>query len=255
MRIVDYDKTELHTHYDRARGLSDAAMSMWLDRLKAHIPSSQISEILDLGCGTGRFSMALADGFSARVLGIDPSDKMLAEACRKGRSDNVVFRRGSGEALDASDASIDLVFISSVFHHLADPARTAWEAFRVLRSGGYVVVRNSVRENIPSYPHRRFFPRFADIAEAYLPSRATMRAAFIDAGFEQIADDVIDHPVARNWAEFSDQIALKADSLIARLSDAEFKAGMTALRAHAAKADPTQLIIEDVELLVLRKPN
>jgi ubiquinone/menaquinone biosynthesis C-methylase UbiE len=62
---VDYDQTELPTNYDRARGLSDAVLTMWLDRLKAYIPISQIFEIIDLGCGTGRFSAALAEGFSA----------------------------------------------------------------------------------------------------------------------------------------------------------------------------------------------
>jgi ubiquinone/menaquinone biosynthesis C-methylase UbiE len=89
---MDYDQTELPTNYDRARGLSHAAMRLWLDRLTAHVPPPEIEEIIDLGCGTGRFSAALAQAFSARVTGIDPSEKMLAEARRKAPRD-VVFRK------------------------------------------------------------------------------------------------------------------------------------------------------------------
>jgi ubiquinone/menaquinone biosynthesis C-methylase UbiE len=188
------------------------------------------------------------------VVGVDPSEKMLRHAHRKTVPGRIVFVRGSGEALAAKDGSVDLVFFSSVFHHLADPDRTAREAFRVLRSGGFVAMRNNARENIPSYPHHRFFPRFAAIAEAHLPSREVIRTTFASAGFKEIAHEVVVHTVAENWAEFGDQIALKADSLVARLSEAEFETGMKALRTHAAAADAKQPVIEDVELLVFRKP-
>jgi ubiquinone/menaquinone biosynthesis C-methylase UbiE len=251
-RAMDYDRTELPTNYDRARGLSDAGMRRLLERLTAHVPPPEIEEIIDLGCGTGRFSAALANTFSARVTGIDPSEKMLAEARRKAAG-NVAFRPGSGEALEAADGTVDLVFLSMVFHHLPDPAGTAREALRVLRPGGFVVVRNSSREHAASFAHTKFFPRFAMLAEEHLPSVATMRATFIDAGFAQTAHETVASPPA-NWSEFADKIALRADSLIVRLSDAEFASGMAALRAYAADADPAPAVMEGVELLVFRKP-
>jgi ubiquinone/menaquinone biosynthesis C-methylase UbiE len=94
---MDYDKTELPSNYNRARELSGDAMRMWLDRLTTHIPTSEITSIIDLGCGTGRFSGALAKEFLAHVLGIDPSEKMLLQAGRKAVPENVAFVRGSGE--------------------------------------------------------------------------------------------------------------------------------------------------------------
>jgi ubiquinone/menaquinone biosynthesis C-methylase UbiE len=250
---MDYDRSELPTNYDGARGLSDATMRLWLERVTAHVPPTQVKEIIDLGCGTGRFSAALADAFAARVIGFDPSEKMLAEARRKG-SGSVVFRRGSGDALEASDASVDLVFLSMVFHHLSDPGRTAREAFRVLRPGGFVVVRNSSREHAASFAHVKFFPRFAALAEDHLPSVGTMRTAFLDADFIETAQETVPSTTAASWSEFADRVALRGDSLIVRLSDAEFADGMAALRAYAAEADPTQAVTENVELLVFRKP-
>jgi ubiquinone/menaquinone biosynthesis C-methylase UbiE len=89
---MDYDRTELPTNYDHARAVPDATMRLWLERVTAHVPPTEVEEIIDLGCGTGRFSAALADAFAARVIGIDPSEKMLAEARSKAFA-NVVFRR------------------------------------------------------------------------------------------------------------------------------------------------------------------
>jgi ubiquinone/menaquinone biosynthesis C-methylase UbiE len=250
---MDYDRTDLPTNYDRARGLSDAAMRLWLDRLTAHVPPPEVEDIIDLGCGTGRFSAALAEAFSARVTGIDPSEKMLAEARAK-LCGNVVFRRGSGEALETVDGSVDLIFLSMVFHHLTDPGRTAREALRVLRPGGFVAVRNSSREHAASFAHVKFFPRFAVLAESHLPSVAAMQATFVDAGFAPVAHETVVSPTAANWSEFADRVALRGDSLIVRLSDAEFATGLAALRAYAAEADPAQPVTENVELLVFRKP-
>jgi ubiquinone/menaquinone biosynthesis C-methylase UbiE len=251
---MDYDRTELPTNYDRARGLSDVAMRLWLDRLTAHVPRPEIKEVIDLGCGTGRFSAALAQAFAARVTGIDPSEKMLAEA-RSKASGTIAFRHGSGEALEAADGSVDLIFLSMVFHHLADPGLAAREAFRVLRRpGGFVALRNSSREHAATFAHSKFFPRFAALAEEHLPSVAAMRATFVDAGFAQAGHETVASPIAATWSEFADRVALRGDSLIVRLSDAEFAAGMAALRAYAAEADPTQAVTENVELLVFRKP-
>jgi len=40
---------------------------------------------LDIGCGTGRYSTALAAHFNAHVIAVDPSEKMLAEARKRAK--------------------------------------------------------------------------------------------------------------------------------------------------------------------------
>jgi ubiquinone/menaquinone biosynthesis C-methylase UbiE len=252
---MDYDKTDLANHYDRARSLSAGAIRSWIDSIAAHVPSTQVSKIIDIGCGTGRFSFALADRYSAHVLGIDPSEKMLAEARRKAVAKNVAFRLGSGEQLPANDESIDLLFMSQTFHHLRDRSRAALEVFRVARPGGFVVVRNGTRDQLRSFAHSRFFPGFDALVEAHLPSVAEIRATFLDKGFKIIAHDVVPQATASSWSEFADKTALRADSLIVRLSDAEFEAGMRILRAHASKADAAHPVTEKIDLLILRKPD
>lgn len=51
----------------------------------ATTPGGGIARIVDLGCGTGRYSEALAAHSDARVVGVDPSEKTSTSSCFGGR--------------------------------------------------------------------------------------------------------------------------------------------------------------------------
>src|SRR5215472_16331702 len=53
---IDYDKTEIAATYDQARMLYPETVRLWQDLLSVHIDRAAISQVIDLGCGTGRFS-------------------------------------------------------------------------------------------------------------------------------------------------------------------------------------------------------
>jgi ubiquinone/menaquinone biosynthesis C-methylase UbiE len=132
---MDYDAYEIAAVYDRARALAPETARIWRELVSDYIAPDATSLIVDLGCGTGRFSELLARKFTGQIVGIDPSAKMIEQARRKPGPGNVSYRRGSGEALLLPDDCADLVFMSMVYHHLADPAATARECRRVLRAG------------------------------------------------------------------------------------------------------------------------
>src|ERR1044071_8818458 len=77
---MDYDKTEIPTSYARARDHGPAFQKQWMDTIATYVEPQSVRTVLDLGCGTGRFSEGIAEHFNAAVIGIDPSRKMLAEA-------------------------------------------------------------------------------------------------------------------------------------------------------------------------------
>lgn len=96
-------------------------------------------EALDLGCGTGAFTLRLADrGF--RVHGIDHSPSMLALAERKvnthGVADQVDLHTGDVRSLPWEAGRFDLVTCIGVLHHLPYVRPCLAEAERVLRPGG-----------------------------------------------------------------------------------------------------------------------
>ena len=97
------------------------------------------ARVLDVAIGTGlvaREAIALA-GSPGRVVGLDPSAGMLAQA-RRGLAVPVVL--GTGESLPFADASFDFLSLGYALRHLADLRAAFAEFLRVLRPGGIVCV-------------------------------------------------------------------------------------------------------------------
>src|SRR5439155_23166807 len=78
-RPLDYDRTRLPEVYARARELPAEALATWRHALASMLPPAPaIRRVLDLGCGTGRFTGLLADLYGTAVIGVEPSHGMLA---------------------------------------------------------------------------------------------------------------------------------------------------------------------------------
>ena len=133
---MDYDSTDIASAYDEARAVVPETTRQWRDLLAAQIDPAEVSLIVDVGCGTGRFSEFLTTHFDARVVAIDPSQKMLDQARTKLSTGRVALLRGSAASLPLLDGSADLAFMSMVYHHLADPLLAVKECRRVLRRAG-----------------------------------------------------------------------------------------------------------------------
>ncbi len=93
--------------------------------------------VLDVGCGTGALTAALAAIVGAeRVAAVDPSEPFV-EACRA-QAGGVDARVAPAEALPFEDDTFDCSLAQLVFHFVDDPAAAAAEMVRVTRPGGRV---------------------------------------------------------------------------------------------------------------------
>jgi SAM-dependent methyltransferase len=95
---------------------------------------------LDLGCGTGRHTLALAEG-GAEVVALDQSPEMLARACQKLRGHPVGWVRHALPAPLPFHADVfDLAVLGLVAEHVADIPALLAEIARVLVPGGRCVL-------------------------------------------------------------------------------------------------------------------
>jgi ubiquinone/menaquinone biosynthesis C-methylase UbiE len=105
------------------------------------LPREPFTEALEIGAGTGYFSLNLLQlGVIRRATATDISPGMLAslEANASGLGVEVSTEVSDAERLQFDDGSFDLVFGHAVLHHIPDLERAFSEFHRVLRPGGAI---------------------------------------------------------------------------------------------------------------------
>lgn len=141
--------------------------------------------VLDLGSGAGIdcFLASTNVGPEGRVIGVDMTPGMIERSRRnadEGGYENVEFRLGEIEALPVADETVDVILSNCVLNLTTDKARVLGEAYRVLRSGGRLVVSDMVSDQeIPAAVQGSL-----DAVAGCLPTfRDEYLRRFTDAGF------------------------------------------------------------------------
>ena len=250
--MTDYDRTEIPSGYDRARDHGPEVLALWMNAVAAQVADQSITRILDLGCGTGRFTEGLAARFNAEVVGLDPSEKMLAVARAKQRDSRVQYQVGRAEKIPLPAESVDLVFMSMSYHHFGDPVAAARECHRVLTPDGIVFIRNGTRDRIPEYPYVPFIAASWPILERDLPSIDELRATFERAGLRMSSSQIIRQTIAPNWNAYAEKLEANGDSVLAKLSKHDFDEGIAAVKRYA-ETDGNKPVVEPIDVLIFQR--
>lgn len=247
--MVDYDRTRLPEVYREARALSDEGLALWETTLVGLVPPDvAVTRVVDLGCGTARFVPLLRRLFRASVIGVDPSLRMLAE-----RDDAAgLFAAGHAEAIPLADGSVDVAWLSMIYHHV-DPVAVLPEVRRILRPGGHVIVRTATLEGIEAaVEYLAFFPEALALNRVRMPSRAGLVEAFTGHGFTRLEHRVVPTPLAPSHAEYCRMIARRGFSSLQLMADDAFARGLAALERHCASR-PDGPVEELVDLFLFRR--
>ncbi|UCG92002.1 MAG: class I SAM-dependent methyltransferase [candidate division WOR-3 bacterium] len=252
MKKFDYNRTDIHIRYDQARRLPEKTMQLWLESISQHIPKDEVKTIIDVGCGTGRFSKALADHFSAKVYGIDPSYKMLKKAKSSILSPLVDFIQCQAANIPLCDKRTDMLFLSQVFHHIHNKDNAALEFKRVLKRDGFLCIRNSTTDSLDCYIYLRFFPSARKIDLAKLPSRRELKNFLHGHGFKLCTHTIVHQVFADNFDEYLRKISMRALSDLDAITDEEFQEGLTRLKKYCQEQKSQEPIFEDLDLFIFR---
>lgn len=178
-------------------GFFDGLADSW-DRLAVHPPERVSfildaiglepgSSVLDVGCGTGVLEpyLSAALGPEGRILAIDLSRKMLAQAREKRGFPTVEYRATDFLSLDAG-SGFDLVVVYSAFPHFMDRPAFFAKAACALAPGGRLAIAH-----IESRASINAMHGAGSIPSLELPPVGELAALAIAAGLEpvKIRDD------------------------------------------------------------------
>jgi len=250
---MTYDE-RVSAAYDAAqRDEPRATFAMWMERFALHAGTRRPLSVLDLGSGTGKFTPALADAFGGPTLGVEPSRHMRAIAERDRAHPRVAYAEGSADCIPVEDGAFDLILMFLVLQHVADRPAAAAEIARVLRAGGRLLIVSHFRGEPTPRAWSAYFPGAREIEERSLPTVDETKAMFAAAGVRFAALDRQRITVCPSLRTYLERVKHRSISSLERLSEAEFRAGVAALEADAAREEVPRPVRQMADLMVLHR--
>lgn len=141
--------TGIAASYDRVGALFSFGQDpRWRHALVTEVGADVDDVVLDVATGTGLVAVELARRYRCRVVGIDRSADMLAQASRR---DGLIAAlvNARAERLPFADATFDHVTFTYLLRYVDDPAATVRELARVLKPNGRLA---ALEFGVPSSP-------------------------------------------------------------------------------------------------------
>jgi SAM-dependent methyltransferase len=247
---MDYERAGVAETYRRVRTLPAETLTLWRALLRELVPTRGIARVADVGCGTGRFVGCLNEAFGVPVIGLDPSAQMLAAADRAAA---VHYATAEAERLPLATASIDVAFLSMMWHHLRDAEAAVAELERTVRPGGAVFVRTPTVDLLDQFPFLECFPESRALDARRMPSRSGLRALFVAAGFAEAAQRTVEQRLSDGPEDYLERVRARSFSSLQQIPDDAFARGLARFEAWSASLPRGVPMHEPVDVFVFRR--
>jgi SAM-dependent methyltransferase len=172
-----YDK--IGGHYDTTRRADPYIVS----RLGHYLPARSDGRYLDIGCGSGNYTIALHK-LGLTISGIDISETMLKRARSKSTAIDGV--RADASSLPFDCGSLNGITAVNAIHHFHSFNRVFAECFRVLKRGGRLTIFTSTFEQMKGYWLNEYFPEMMQVSMREMPARKQIETSLNLAGFHDV---------------------------------------------------------------------
>lgn len=181
MTTIKYDNIGLG--YNKTR----QADPYLLERIYSLLPPDHKGQYLDIGCGTGNYTIPLSKK-GLHFTGVDPSEMMLNEA--KSKSEKIEWKTGNVESLPFADSIFNGAIATLTVHHWNNFETGFKELFRVLKPGSRIVIFTSSPEQMEGYWLNHYFPAVMKRSIDKMPSVISVTSALEAAGFTRTATEI-----------------------------------------------------------------
>ena len=129
---------------------------IWRRKAVNELRGQPLDKVLDVATGTGDLAIAIQKRLHpGHITGIDISEGMMAigrqKVEKKGFEQQITLQYGNSEAIPYNDHTFDAVTVAFGVRNFKQPEKGLGEMFRVLKTGGRLVVLEL------SIPENRFF--------------------------------------------------------------------------------------------------
>jgi ubiquinone/menaquinone biosynthesis C-methylase UbiE len=246
---VDYEGS-MARDFNAGRGVSPHAQEAWRLAFEPYLGGAR--RVLDVGSGTGRFTVLVAQWFGVPVTGVEPASRMRRMAAMDGRHSKASYVGGRAERLPLRASTFDVALLSNVYHHISDRPSCAKELSRVLRAGGRVLIRGAFAGRLGEITLFDYFPEARLVCEQF-PTLSETVENFSASGFSFETVRPVVQQTCSSLKELARRTRLRADTTLALLTDEEFWRRQAALEDAAGREIAPTPVIDTLDLLVLRK--
>lgn len=125
--------------------------------ISRHIKTDQDTRVLDLACGKGAVSIAVAKAFGCHVKGVDLMEAFIETAFERAMAENVdgrcQFEVGDINESVLSEDGYDLVILDAVGEVLGNQGETLQKLKRTIKSGGYALIDDGYEKVATDSPY------------------------------------------------------------------------------------------------------
>jgi len=174
---------------------------------------------------------SLASAFGGPAYGVEPAEKMRAQAVAHAGHPAVTYAAGSAEHIPLPDSSCDAALLFFVWHHVADRDGAAQELRRVVKPGGTLFSQANFSDRIPDAWWLHVVPKWMRVHQAQYQTEEEVQNDFTGAGWTLVSRDEITWLRSASLAEDFERLRLRPTSLFEHMSDEVVEAGFARIEA------------------------